>query len=233
MTLPELISDCTTKLTRAGSNRISGPDILQSVLNVIAFFATQIADIIPLWGAELTFQLDGSDDGKYCTYADTNGKKRIFETKVDDNTNHLPPADPLITENTWWREISASASAAIPEWAAGVYGPGLIIVFHNHSTDGRGLYVLLNPTRPYESANIEDEIDDEDWERLGGSSVGGGSWAPIAHDLSTGLPSGAAVDSVYKITVGAAVDLGDGDGVQMIPARSYLTLFSPGVWKMF
>jgi len=171
MTLSELNSSLITLLTRVGSNRISGPDILEATQNIVEFFATEIADIIPDWTSILTFQTDGSDAGKYCKYADTNGKKRIFETKIDDNTNHLPPTDPVITENTYWIEVSASVSAAIPEWAAGVYGPNLIIVYHDHSVDGPGLYLLLEPVRPYASTDIEAETTAGDWQRLGGAPV--------------------------------------------------------------
>lgn len=174
MTLEELIADVTTKLTRVGSNRISGPEVLQSVLNVISFFATQIASILPEWTNALTFNTDGSGAGKYAIYADTNGKKRIWETKTDSNINHLPPSDPLITENTYWIETSASATSSIQEWAAGLYGPGLVIVAHNHSVDGHGLYWLLEPTRPFASTNIETEITAVKWVRLGGSGTGTG-----------------------------------------------------------
>jgi hypothetical protein len=174
MTLEQLIADVTTKLTRVGSNRISGPEVLQSVLNVISFFATQIASILPEWTNALTFNTDGSGAGKYCIYADTNGKKRIWETKTDGNINHLPPSDPLITENTYWIETSASAASSIQEWAAGLYGPGLVIVAHNHSVDGHGLYWLLEPARPFASTNIETEITAVKWVRLGGSSTGTG-----------------------------------------------------------
>lgn len=173
MTLDQLITAVTSALTRVGSNRVSGPDILTSVLNVISYFATQISSIIPLWTDSLTFQQDGSDDGRFCRYADTNGKIRLFETKVDDNTNNAPPTNPVTTENAFWREVSASASAAIPEWAAGIYGPGLIIVYHNHSVDGKGLYVLVDPARPYISANIETEITAGDWERIGSPVAAG------------------------------------------------------------
>lgn len=203
MTLSELISDVTTKLTRVGSNRVSAVDTLQSVLNVIAYFATQIADIIPAWTNALTFQTDGSDAGKYCTYPDTAGKKRIFETLVDDNLNHLPPTDPLITENTYWREISASSSAAIPEWAAGVYGPGLVIVYHNHSTAGRGLYVLLDPVRPYSSTNIETEITATKWQKISGTTSSGSitvaSWSFVAN--ANAFPTVAAGSTaIYMAT---------------------------------
>lgn len=167
MTLDELISQATTLLTRNGSNRLDASDIRTVVLNVIAFFATQIGGIIPEWTIDQTFQTDGSDDGLFCRYNDTNGKSRLFKTKVDDNTGNAPPTNPAITENAYWEEISASAGAAIPEWAPGVYGPGLVIVFHNHSTQGRGLYILLEPARPFESADIETEMDAGAWERIG------------------------------------------------------------------
>jgi hypothetical protein len=166
MTLDELISSINTLLTRIGNNRVDGSDVRQACLQIINFFASQLADIIPDWSSSATFQTDGTDDGKFCKYSDSNGRKRIFETKVDDNTNNPPPVDPNISENAFWLEVSSSASAAIPEWAAGVYGPGLVIVYHNHSTAGRGLYILLEPTRPFSSANIETEVTAGDWERI-------------------------------------------------------------------
>jgi hypothetical protein len=173
MTLNELNTSINTLLTRVGSNRINGSDVLTAVQQVISYFATQISEIIPEWEDSLTFQTDGSDAGKYCVYPDTNGKKRIWETVGDDNINNLPPSNPATTSNAYWSEVSASATAAIPEWAAGVYGPGLVIVFHNHSIDGRGLYALIEPTRPFASSNIETEITAGDWERIGGTATGG------------------------------------------------------------
>jgi len=137
---------------------------------------------MPDWTTELTFNIDGSGDGKYCKYPDTTGKKRIFESKTAGNVNHTPPSDPGITENTYWKEVSASGSAAIPEWTAGVFGPGLIIVFHNHSTDGRGLYVLLEAVRPYNSSNIETEITAGKWQRMGGD--GTALWGELTGTLT-------------------------------------------------
>jgi hypothetical protein len=174
MTLNELNTSINTLLSRVGSNRITGSDILTAVQQVISYFATQISEIIPEWEDTLTFQTDGSDAGKYCVYPDTNGKQRIWETLDDDNINNLPPSNPATTSNAFWSEVSASATAAIPEWAAGIYGPGLVIVFHNHTTDGRGLYALIEPTRPYASTNIETEITAGDWERIGGTATGTG-----------------------------------------------------------
>lgn len=177
MTLSELITSTTALLTRSGSNRVSDLDIRTACLQIINHFASLIADIIPDWTNALTFQTDGSDAGKYCKY---NGK--LYETKVDNNINNAPPSSG--TENTYWIEVSASQSAAIPEWAAGIYGPGLVIVFHNHSTAGRGLYVLIEPSRPFASSNIETEITAEQWERLGDDGGGGGT-------------GGSAIDETY------------------------------------
>jgi hypothetical protein len=202
MTLQELTNSVTTLLTRVGNNRVSAAEVLEAVLKVIAYFASEIADIIPEWESTANFKLDGTGDGKFCTWADTNGKKRIFETKVDNNTNHQPPTDPLVTENDYWKEVSASASAAIPEWAAGVFGPGLIIVFHNHSVDGRGLYVLLDPVRPFNSTNIETEITAGKWERIGAA---GGSFVPTTRTVN-----GHALSADVTVTKGD-VGLGNVD----------------------
>lgn len=160
--------------------------VINSLFAIVDFTTTQVSTIIPDWTNALTFNTDGSGDGKYCKHPDTNGKKRIFETKTDGNINNAPPTNPIITENTHWTEVSSSSSAAIPEWSAGLYGPGLIIVYHNHSVDGRGLYVLLDPVRPFNSTNIETEITAGDWEPIasGGGSGGGvvipGTYADIA-----------------------------------------------------
>lgn len=122
-----------------------------------------VDDVIPEWTNALTFQTDGSDAGKYCTHPDANGKKRIFETQTDDNINHEPPTDPNVTSNAYWEEISQSSGSAIKEWAAGIYGTGLVIVYHDHSAFGKGLYLLIDPVRPFASANIETEIDADKW----------------------------------------------------------------------
>lgn len=142
--------------------------IINSFNKVLDFISESSVDsVIPEWNSALTFQTDGTDDGKYCTYADTNGKKRIFETKTDDNTGlgHEPPSDPEITENTYWEEISQAGGSAIKEWEAGLYGAGLIIVHHNHSVDGIGLYLLTEAARPFASTNIETEIAAGKWKK--------------------------------------------------------------------
>jgi hypothetical protein len=171
MTIQELKDYILEQLTAPVNQVIK---VINSFFAVIDFSTTQVSTIIPDWTNALTFNTDGSGAGMYCKHPDTDGKKRIFETKTDGNINNEPPTNPAITENTHWKEVSSSSSAAIPEWSPGLYGPGLIIVYHNHSVDGSGLYKLLEPVRPYNSVNIETEITAGDWEPIASGGGGGG-----------------------------------------------------------
>lgn len=132
---------------------------------------SDISDIIPDWAAGLTFNTDGSGAGKYCKHPDTNGKKRVFETLTDANIGNEPPTDPNIASNANWSEISQAGGSGIKEWAAGIYGNGLIIVYHNHSEYGPGLAKLTVATRPFNSTNIEYEIGIGQWEWIGVKDV--------------------------------------------------------------
>jgi len=146
--------------------------IAQEVLvfdELVDFITSSITTGIPAWTATLEFNTDGSDDGSFCTWPDTNGALRFWKTKTSANINNEPPTNPATTENTDWIEVSPSSGSSIKEWEAGIYGDGLVIVYHNHSIDGRALYILTEPTRPYESTNIETEITAGDWELIGGS----------------------------------------------------------------
>lgn len=129
---------------------------------VIDFITSSLTNSIPAWTNTLTFNTDGSGDGEFCLYPDTNGALRYWKTKTDGNINNAPPTNPATTENTNWIEVSPSAGSALKEWAAGLYGTGLIIVVHNND-----LYKLANATRPYLSANINTEILDGDWLKIG------------------------------------------------------------------
>lgn len=141
---------------------------ISDVMKLLLDYTTQvdIEDHVPDWTNALNFNTNGSGAGKYCKHPDTNSKKRIFETKTSGNINNAPPTNPVVTENTHWKEISPSSGAAIPEWAAGVYGAGLVILYHNHTVTGRGLYLLTEGIRPFTSANIETEITAGQWARL-------------------------------------------------------------------
>lgn len=138
-------------------------------LDALVDFASQNdTTSIPDWTNALTFQLDGTDDGTFCTEPDTNGRIRFFKTKVDDNTNNSPPTDPLITENAYWIEVSPADGSAVKEWTPGVYGAGLIIVYFDISGTGADpdLYVLAEPTRPYNSTNFTTELAAGKWKRM-------------------------------------------------------------------
>lgn len=164
MTYQELVNLINTNLTRVGTNRVSAPEIKQVCQELLDFTAAiDNKDAIPTWTSTLTFQLDGTGAGKYCKHPDINSKLRIFETKIANNTGNEPPTDPNVTETTNWKEISASAGSGIKEWAPGLYGAGLVIVYHNHSILGRGLCILVEPTRPFSSTNIETEITAGSW----------------------------------------------------------------------
>jgi hypothetical protein len=171
---------------------------------VIDFITATNDDEFPTWLIGLTFQTDGTGAGRYCKHPDTDGKLRIFETKVINNIGNTPPPDPLVAENTFWKEISSSASAVLPEWAAGLFTSGLKIVYHNHSTDGRGLYLLLEPVRPFNSINIETEITAGKWDRVGGVEE------KFASDPTLSIPSGftamqAMIDALTSDVPGDAV----------------------------
>lgn len=154
-----LLADNTT-------GAISAADVREVLTDIVdSFGATQVENTMPEWAAGLTFQTDGTDSGEFCRYADTLGNIRLWVTKVDDNTGNAPPSDPNVTENTYWKEVSASNSAAFPEWAAGIYGEGLVIVYHMNA-----VYKLDAAARPYNSVNIQTEIAAGDWIDLTGSS---------------------------------------------------------------
>lgn len=152
--------------TRAGSDRVDDADLRTVGNAIVDMVAALDVDIFPDWDSGLTFQTDGSDDGKYCKHPDSNGKKRIWETKTDDNTGNEPPTDPLITSDPDWQEISQSAKSGIVEWSAGLFGEGFVVVAWNHSTDGNNFYKLEEPERPFASTNIETEIAAGKWSKF-------------------------------------------------------------------
>lgn len=120
--------------------------------------AAELSDIVPAWTALLTFQTDGSDDGQWCTYPDTSGNIRIWQTKIDDNIGNEPPADPQVTEDTNWIEVSASSNSSFSEYVAGLYGAGLIIVFKDDD-----FYKLQEAQRPFNSEDFAAELAAGKW----------------------------------------------------------------------
>jgi hypothetical protein len=195
-------------------------NVVQKVINVFNavvdyFTGNSVSTIIPDWTNALTFQTDGTDAGKFCLYPDTNGIKRIFETKLADNTNNAPPSNPAVSENTWWIEISQAGSSSIVEWEPKLYGEGLVIVYWDHSTNGSALYKLLAPVRPYSSSDIEAETTAGDWERIGGASTGTGGpaideeYANIAAMLAD--QANQDQDALYLVTDASADATVDAD----------------------
>ena len=160
MTETQLRNDIDTKLTVPVTQVSKFKELFNSTVD---FVLGQNKDDFPDWTAVLVFNTNGTGAGKYCKHPDTNGRKRIFETKTSGNVNNVPPTDPGVTENTHWKEISESASSGIPEYTPGVFGSGLKIVYHNHTSLGRRLFLLTEPVRPFTSANIETEIAAGKW----------------------------------------------------------------------
>lgn len=135
---------------------------------IVDFISQAVTSGIPNWTNALTFQTDGTAAGKYSIYPDTNGKIRFWKTLVANNINNPPPTNPATTSNAFWTLVNPSDGSAMKEWAAGIYGTGLVIVYHDANGDGTdpALYLLKNPTRPYESTNINTEIAGGHWVKL-------------------------------------------------------------------
>lgn len=163
---------------------------------IVDFIAQALTTGIPDWTAALTFQTDGSDDGSFAIWPDTNGNIRFWKTKTDNNTNTEPPTNPLTTETTDWIEVSPSDGSSIKEWAPGIYGSGLVIVYHNHSTDGMGIYKLEEADRPYESVNIENEIVGGYWVAITSpGNTWGGLWNFAAN--TGAFPTASTAGKLY------------------------------------
>jgi hypothetical protein len=134
---------------------------------IVDFISQSLSTGIPEWTNVLAFNNNGSGAGAFTTYPATTGALRFWNSKTNGNTGNQPPTDPLVTENTYWKEVSPSDGSSIKEWAAGVYLSGLQIVFYSHSIDGDGFYKLTEATRPFTSANIETEITSGKWVKIG------------------------------------------------------------------
>lgn len=162
MTYNEAREILIDRLTRVGNNRISGPDVLEAALLLLdQSSGVDNAEILPLWTALLTFNADGTGAGKFCRHPDNTGKIRIFESKINNNINIAPPTDPGVIETASWREQSPAAASAIKEWAAGLYGAGLQIVYFEEN-----FLLLTDPARPFQSVDISAEILTGKWKFL-------------------------------------------------------------------
>lgn len=134
---------------------------------VIDFITQSISSGIPAWTVLLTFNNNGTGSGAFCTHPDTNGALRFWKSLGNGNIGNQPPTNPVITFDAYWTEVSPSSGSAIKEWAPGIYGAGLIIVFYSEQ-----LYKLSEPARPFESTNIVTEIAGGDWLLLSSATAG-------------------------------------------------------------
>lgn len=165
MTLAELKAYIATQL-------VAPVTLVQKVINcfyaVVDFITQSDNSGIPAWTNALTFNTDGTGDGSFCTYVDVAGNLRFWKTVSDGNINHAPPTAVGVTFNTYWIEVSPANGSAIKEWAPGVYGEGLIIVFYDLVGDGSdpALYKLNEATRPFNSTNIITEIAANKWQKM-------------------------------------------------------------------
>lgn len=92
--------------------------------------------------------------------------ERLWKAQLDDFSGIAPPTDPDVTSNFNWIEVSQAGGSAIVEHQVGAYGEGLQVVLG--TVDGnRVLVELLNPSRPFESANLQTEFDGGDWGIVG------------------------------------------------------------------
>jgi len=152
---------------------------------IVDFISQSLSTGIPEWTNVLAFNNNGSGAGAFTTYPATTGALRFWNSKTNGNTGNQPPTDPLVTENTYWKEVSPSDGSSIKEWAAGIYLSGLQIVFHRHSTDGPEFYVLNEAIRPFTSTDIEAEIVTGKWNAISDSAALGYTPENVANKATT------------------------------------------------
>lgn len=92
--------------------RISKEKEAEAMDVIIDLLSGNVGEEFPDWTDALIFQTDGTDDGRNCRHPDSEGNIRIWETKVDDNEDNEPPTDPEVTEDSFWKEISAAIASA-------------------------------------------------------------------------------------------------------------------------
>lgn len=208
--------------------------VLDAIIDLII---QAITSAIPDWTNALTFQTDGTDDGRFTVYPDTNGKIRFWKTKVDDNINHQPPTNPVITEDAYWIEVSQADGSAIKEWTPGLYGNGLVIVYFDFSGDGSGwkLYLLNNPTRPFLSSNLATEIIAGDWKEFSGGYIGAGLLTSV--DVSGGtitfnFNNGTHRSFKASATIGAAKTWAFTNTTNAMELKYFFAMTTPDIQTM-
>lgn len=156
-------------------------DVLDTLVD---FISQSVTSGIPAWDDELEFNEDGTDDGAFCTYPGDTGTLRFWKSKINGNINNAPPTSSIIIEDDNWEEVSPATGSAIKEWAPGVFGEGLIIVFYDTTGTDPALYKLTEATRPYHSTNFTTEYTDGTWQRITPAAAGGVWYHPDLFDAS-------------------------------------------------
>ncbi len=156
---------------------------------LVDFISQSVTNGIPAWTALLTFNDDGTGDGAFTTHPGDTGTLRFWKSKVAANINHAPPTSSIVFEDAYWIEVSPSTGSAIKEWAPGIFGTGLIIVFYDLTGTDPALYKLNDPVRPYHSENFTTELAAGKWQKLSGAPVGAAVYIEDAFDASTATGS--------------------------------------------
>ena len=93
----------------------------------------------------------------------------IWQSLQNANENNIP------TEGVWWTLLT-KGKGGIVLWTAGVYLDDEVYKWHNEK-----IYALVDPTRPYNSVDIDAEILAGDWVEWSGQSS---SWQLDGNSLS-------------------------------------------------
>jgi hypothetical protein len=152
------IAELNTLIDAVNTGRLPKSEIVNTFNGVRDLLSqNNTASVILIWSSTTTYDTPAtastSGNPAYADYGD-----RLWKSKTDGNLNNVPPTDTDTTENMYWIEVSKAAASPLQEWTPGIYGSGLIIVFHNDV-----FYKLVEPVRPYDSQNIENEITAGDW----------------------------------------------------------------------
>ncbi|MCO6367839.1 hypothetical protein GBO34_00740 [Roseivirga pacifica] len=151
-------------LIAAMNGRIEGDEITAAFEYVASLLEqNDTSSVINLWDVAETYDTPAAENGNP-SY--TESGERLWRSKVDGNVGNEPPSDSETTEDTYWLEVSKGETNPFKEWTPGIYGAGLIVLFHNDS-----LYKLNVASRPFESVNIEEEVKEEKWMILTDSPV--------------------------------------------------------------
>ncbi len=187
-------------------------EIIEGILNVLG--AGNVAGLE--WNEFITYNLTDA------LYAEAHG--RFYKSKVVDNVGNEPPSVQDILgnfEDAFWVEVSPSDSSSIKEWLPGLYQGGLQIVYYDYAgtkTEWAGvkLWKLDTATRPYESTDINAEIEDPSaiWvpaQQVGGNGEFNGARAiksiPIAGFTPGGTTLGEWIENAFYPFLQATISL--------------------------